>query len=354
MKKNSIVTIVPTLPPAINGLGDFGYALSKNLHDLYNVQNTFIITDKYYEVKTSFSFPTYFIPVNSADSLFKFLKNHSPESIILHYVGYAYSKTGYPFGLLKGLENFKQQNPGCKIITIFHELYADGNIFQKAFYTKPLQKKVALDLFELSDASITNTSTTYNILKEKNCNKKLLFLPVYSNVGEETNIKRFNERENNLIVFGSGSLRKKVFDNSSELLFWTEKLGIEKIIEIGPARSDQDKLNIPTIEYKGELSSDKISFILRNSKFGMIHYPEHLLTKSGVFASYIAHGVLPVITGVKEQNSENKENDYLYLIKAKTQMLDPDKMIQFNFTRYNQSNQLKTTEVIYNLIQETN
>jgi hypothetical protein len=45
MKSKIIFSIVPRLPPSIDGLGDYGFTLAKQIRQDFGVQTEFIVTD---------------------------------------------------------------------------------------------------------------------------------------------------------------------------------------------------------------------------------------------------------------------------------------------------------------------
>jgi hypothetical protein len=81
------------------------------------------------------------------------------------------------------------------------------------------------------------------------------------------------------------------------------RLGVEKVVEIGPrTQSVPAHIGSAPVEVRGVLPVSEISEILSTSRYGFIAF--HLWTpplgiilleKSGVFAAYAAHGVIPVM-----------------------------------------------------------
>ncbi len=99
-----IVHITPALPPAINGLGDFSKILVDNLKEKGYKKNTFLIVgidpgNKAIEEPV--------VQFNK-NNLYQKLESLAPYTIILHYVGYAYSRYGVPFYLSEALKTYKE------------------------------------------------------------------------------------------------------------------------------------------------------------------------------------------------------------------------------------------------------
>lgn len=70
-------------------------------------------------------------------------------------------------------------------------------------------------------------------------------------------------------------------------------LHIERIVCIGSKGTVPPSLRIPC-EQLGYLSAEEVSQVLRKSLFGASAYPAYEIGKSGIFAAYAAHGVIPV------------------------------------------------------------
>jgi hypothetical protein len=75
------------------------------------------------------------------------------------------------------------------------------------------------------------------------------------------------------------------------------EFGAERVLDIGPSASLADfSFGLP-IEEKGILPAAEISGHLRNASIGLLRHSLHCLTKSGIWASYAAHGIPPLIAG---------------------------------------------------------
>ena len=347
MKNHTIISIVPTLPPALNGLGDFGWLLANELKKTFQQNTVFFSTDTFDNLDKTFHVE--FLNNRNAKDLASLLQKQLLGSILVHYVGYAYSPSGLPYWLVKGLQQHKEKDPKCRIVTVFHELYSTGHPWTKDFWTNPFQRDIVFRLLNLSDRVICNTEITHSILQKKSPENKVVFLPVFSNVGEPSTISAFHKRKDWAIVFGSASLRKRLYKCSGELEYWFKKLQIEQIIEIGPERSDMGKVlfSIP-IEYKGVLPAASVSEILQSVKYGFIHYPSSLLSKSGVFASYAAHGVAPIV--LSDAHGKKSDNKNKICCLSTTETVNPEVVSQNCFSWYQDHSVEKTSKVIFDLL----
>ncbi|MDS3859245.1 hypothetical protein RIF25_00350 [Thermosynechococcaceae cyanobacterium BACA0444] len=295
-----LLQIVPDLPPSVNGLGDYALNLARPLYSNYGIVTEFAVGNPNWKSTDRPGYVENFkaTPVQSrkADALVELIKDH--EIVILHYVGYGYAKRGCPFWLVHGLEEWKKQR-NCKLITMFHELYASGTIQSSAFWLHNIQKKICQNILSISQASITSNRHYVELLQklQNNTELKILSLPVFSNVGEAAYNKPLIERDKHLIIFGGKSKRRLIYKNSVDKLnFVCNSLDITKIIDIGEPISgiNYDIINIDVMCI-GKQERNIICYYLTNSMAAFLSYPSNVLAKSTVFAAYCSHGIIPIL-----------------------------------------------------------
>src|SRR4051812_530316 len=101
----SIVQIVPKLPPAINGLGDYALNLARQLRKDLGIDTQFIVGEPTWEGKREIEgFPIHQIERHSNKALEDLLQKISSDKLLLHYGSYAYAKRGCPTWLINGLK----------------------------------------------------------------------------------------------------------------------------------------------------------------------------------------------------------------------------------------------------------
>lgn len=292
MSQKNITVIVPRLPPAIDGLGDYGLLLSRELKDKHSIQSRFIVCDPNWS--RPFNNEEFEIKVTAKREkqvLLKLLEQ--TDILLLHYVGYGYAKRGCPLWLMEAILDWKK-NKNKKLITMVHECYAFGPPWTSQFWTSPLQRYILQKLTSVSTHLLTSKKSYANIIKKYSGKKTVYEIPVFSNVGEIQNFRQLDLKENVAVVFGSKAWRKKVYAENEDLKKLVNHLEIKKIMDIGSPVDVASLKDIVDVEQMGNLSSDEISIILNQSRYGIINYPEAYLAKSGIFASYCAHGLLPI------------------------------------------------------------
>ncbi|WP_036479477.1 hypothetical protein [Myxosarcina sp. GI1] len=294
-----IIQIVPRVPPATDGVGDYALNLARKLRQDREIDTHFIVGDRTWTgANTLEGFSISKLTSSTAKSLSFALSQKQAEAILLHYVGYGYAKRGCPTWLVNGLQNWRDFSPKSQLVTMFHEVYAAGEPpWTSAFWLFWLQKKLAARLVQLSDRVLTNKKLYSQILNGLSRGKHLDIpaLPVFSNIGEARQLSRLSERQPWLVVFGGRNNRKKAYlESHSKISLVCQILGIEQIIDIGtPTGLSLSDLNgIPIIE-KGKLPKDEINRIFLKSRGGFLDYNPEYLAKSGIFAAYCAYGLVP-------------------------------------------------------------
>ncbi|MBD1834036.1 glycosyltransferase family 1 protein [Cyanobacteria bacterium FACHB-472] len=292
-----IICIVPRLLPAIDGVGDYALNLALRLRKDYGIKTHFIVSDRASILSPQIEeFPVSQVKVHSASELLSLMPSDT-ATVLLHYVGYGYAKRGCPSWLVEGLERWKRRRNNTYLVTMFHEVYASGAIWNSSFWLSPLQRNLAARVARVSDRCLTSKQLYADIIHELSRGKQteITTLPVFSNIGEPKQVPPLAERSRRLIVFGGRSQRLRVYQKSlAQLELACQLLGIEEIWDIGLSTN----LNLPAVNgvpivEMGQLPATEISNILLNSLAGFFNYHPEFLAKSTIFATYCAHGVLP-------------------------------------------------------------
>ncbi|HEY9651052.1 MAG TPA: glycosyltransferase family 1 protein [Coleofasciculaceae cyanobacterium] len=297
----SIVQLVPMLPPAIDGLGDYALNLARQFCQEFGLETQFIVGNPTWEgAREMEGFPISVLSENSRNAVLSSLLNVCPSvtTVLLHYVGYGYAKRGCPAWLVEGLQQWRTTGANRFLVTMFHELYAIGPPWTSSFWLSPLQKNLVMRLAKLSDRCLTSHERYADDLVKLSHGKhtQILTLPVFSNLGEPKQVPTLAERQRQLVVFGTPSNRLRVYQNAlAELELTCHLLSIEKILDIGLSTSlSLSTVNGVPVVKMGKLAADEISALLLDSCAGFFNYNPDCLAKSTIFAAYCAHGILPV------------------------------------------------------------
>ncbi|MHC5610267.1 MAG: glycosyltransferase family 1 protein [Nostoc sp.] len=301
-----VTSIVPRLPPEIDGVGDYALNLARQLRKDFNIQTHFIVGNtKWNGAAEIDGFPVSQISMGvagrrcrSPDALLTLLSSDRTSSILLHYVGYGYAQRGCPVWLVDGLQRWKSLFPKRSLLTMFHEVYASGPPWTSSFWLSPLQKNLAARLAQMSDRCITSKQLYAEIIANISQGKhhQIPFLPVFSNIGEPDKVLPLSERQKRLVVFGGVANRARVYRESQAVLEYVcQRLNIQEIWDVGtPTEVNLSSITkVPILEI-GQQSAEKVSEILVDSVAAFSDYNPDFLAKSTIFASYCAHLVLPI------------------------------------------------------------
>ena len=295
-----ITAIVPRLPPAVDGLGDYGLNLARQLRQDFGLVTEFIVGDPTWAGEASVDgFIVKQVAAQSVAALLDLLpRQQVSTTVLLHYVGYGYAKRGSPVWLVEGLEGWRKVASNRCLVTMFHEIYAFGAIWTSQFWTSPLQKSLAARLALLSDSCLTSKQGYAEKLYQLSRGKHVAIptLPVFSTVGEPSQVLPLIERPRRLVVFGNRGPRSRVYQRSRLALERTcRELEIEEIVDIGPSVGfELEPINGITVTHLGVKSDPEISSLLSSSVVGFFDYATEYLAKSTIFAAYCAHRVIPV------------------------------------------------------------
>jgi hypothetical protein len=302
----TILSIVPRLPPAIDGVGDYAWLLSKGLADRYQIYTQFIACDPVVEtagknIESDSQDPSQIqIPQRSADALLTILDRCDDiDILLLQYVGYGYAKRGCPLWLLAALTKWREGKSSRRIVIMFHEVYASSPLpWSSQFWTSLIQRKIARDLINLSDRLITNSQIFANLISKLSAKHdgKISIVPIFSNIGECSAPLPLQERNPWLVTFGNSGFRSSIYTKSLEQLTTIcQQLEIAEIYDIGH-NSAEIVRQIPGVNVNamGILPASEISQIFQMARVGFINYPIPYLSKSGIFAAYASHQLCSV------------------------------------------------------------
>lgn len=289
-----LIQIVPTLPPAVGGVGDYALVLARGLRDR-GWQTTFIAAreegDRRLEAHDVLGLPA----GDRASALVETLERAGADTVLLHYSGYGYAERGAPLWLPNGLTRWKSRGSERRLVVMFHEVHTTGRVpWNSSFWLSPIRKRVAHQLAQLADNCVTNCSHYRGMLRRRRPDADgIRIVPVPSNVGEADEIRPFSGREPTAVVFGQAKRRSDVYRRLADFMPVLERYGIEALEDVGPPLGSAATEALPIrIRHHGVLEPAALSDLLSGAKFGLLNLPAHLLAKSGCFAAYAAHGTV--------------------------------------------------------------
>lgn len=313
-----ILQIIPTKPNWSDGIGDYALLLATQLFKDAQIKTHFLVFRNDLEVEPLVNgFSIARLPSHQPDVFCSFVPE-GVRTIIVHFGSYPYFQNnlkgnfgvGTPFWLVEALQSVVRSRQ-LKLIVVFHEL---PKLHWRQRYLfgllNPIHCIVSRRLAKMADVVFTNTTGSQVILSKWRRNNVIKLL-VFSNMGEAESSPPLMVRKRRLVIFGGAGRYRIYRDHFQALIQICKSIGIEEICDVGPPLKLTDYLSsdINLVEM-GWCSQTKISELMLTSLAGCIDYSLYSgeLGKSGIFAAYCAHGLVPILT-----NYNPSEADGLYL-----------------------------------------
>ncbi|MBL8907748.1 MAG: glycosyltransferase [Rhizobiales bacterium] len=291
-----IVQIATGLPPKIDGVGDYAANLALALRDL-GIETCFLIPRRG-GAEPAVPFATRPLASATPGALAAALAACGTDRVLLHFSGYGYAHWGLCWWLAEGLRRWRHGGRDRRLVTVFHELYATGPVWRASFWTSPPQRLIARHLATLSDGIVATTEWSAEKIRRWKVSRTPVVIPVFSNVGEPDAPLPLGRRHRQAVVFGQRPQRTRAYQRLARMKsgLWEQLkcLGVDRIVDIGPPLACSEQVSSLPVTVLGQLPPCEISAVLSDARLGFLHYPPLLLTKSGIFASYLSHGLLAV------------------------------------------------------------
>jgi hypothetical protein len=297
-----VTQVVPRLPPALSGVGDYASLLAGILREHHSIETRFIVGDPDWKGDSG-------VGLRVVSRSRRQLLDALPEngSVLLHYVGYGYAVRGCPFWLVRALETWRRTTSRRQLIIMFHELAASRGPFpSSSFFNTPLQRWLVARLSRMADVCHTNMARYAGVIESaaEPHRGKVVVHPVFSTVGEPATVSGLASRPCRVAIFGGGRwVREALSTHRESLLRCASAIGATGIVALGAPSGTAPRLPIP-FEEVGVLSSEGVSQTLAQCQAGFFSYPASHLGKSSIFAAYCAHGLVPVSALPASENAD--------------------------------------------------
>ena len=297
-----ILHILPRVPPAVCGIGDYAWLLAQSLRDEHDIHSSFLAAGTTWtEPQGETEFLVFRLPDLSTRALVEWVEARKEEfsAVVLHMSSYGYQKRGVPLWLAFGWGQLSQMPRRPRLITMFHELYASGSMRSSAFWLQPLQKWVLRRVARTSDALRTNRQAYADWLRGNAGppTSEVVVMPVFSNMQEATEGEAEPaERWQGMTVFAS------TFDDeqSTALAEVCRRLRIQRVGWIG--RREPPSLGKElSVRHIAHLPAQEARDWFRFHGHAWTGYNPAFLAKSGIFAAFAAYRtavVLPEARGL--------------------------------------------------------
>jgi hypothetical protein len=170
---------------------------------------------------------------------------------------------------------------------------------------------VVAGIARLSDAVVTNIQLHRERLERFDPSKreKIAVLAVPSNVGEPLESDDLNGRLKHMIVFGLPNSRRRTYVTQMPALQRVcQQFGINEVHDVGASFDGiPDRVGDVPIRQHGLMGVSDLSVLMSRSTAGFVRDFPRCLGKSGVFASYCAHGLIPVTSSDSRSEADGIE-----------------------------------------------
>ena len=237
------------------------------------------------------------------DCVMEQMRADKDAPVLLHYGPYAYSSDGIPAHFAEAIGKLGEDG---RLVVFFHEMWAQGWPWKRAFWTRQSQRRAVQKLLASSRCAFTSSDLYMRRLQQENgIERPLKQIRIFSNIGELEHPLPLSQREPRLVVFGQFPMRARLYRNSEKRLeLLCHLLQLRGIVDAGSGEGAAIPRRIGSIpvERIGFLGERKASELMATSVAGVVRYGPSMWEKSGVLAAYRAHGMLPVV-----QSSERKQ-----------------------------------------------
>jgi hypothetical protein len=296
LTNRKFIQVVPQMTPMRCGVSDTALLLAGELDVAFGIKSAIVVVNS--NERCEVQLPTVYSSPSALLEDCLTLSNGQPGHLLVHLSGYGYSADGAPILLAHALKDVKTDGR-FRIAVFFHELFAGGMPWTSAFWNARRQKRALRAIAEKCDLLATSTHVYQDWLNKKTIRPSavpIVCLPVFSLVGEAQRRVPFSARDPVMAVFGLAGTRQRAYRELPRQSHTLNLLGVQEILDIGPGCVVPNEVNGIPVKRLGMLSSAVIGRQFLRTAFGYLAYPPNCLGKSGVFAGYCAHGVIPVIS----------------------------------------------------------
>lgn len=293
--RSLLIQVVAQLKPGRCGVSDYALRLAGELSTGFGIAAAFAVVNSTDSYQTEY--PRIFGAASDLPAMCEAVSHGVSGGILVHLSGYGYSKDGAPKELAAALAKIKRGGR-YPIAVCFHELFASAMPWRKAFWHSRRQRLVLGEIARLGDVLVTNNleqAAWLDNVPAKSTSEPIRVLPVFSNAGEARTLTPFIDRRPVMVVFGLPSTRQRAYRELHSLATAIERLGIEEIVDIGPKLCAPRSVGGIAVRELGVLPASEVDSLLSEARFGFVAYPAKHLGKSGVFASFCAHGVVTIL-----------------------------------------------------------
>ena len=338
-----LIHIAPELPPKVGGVADYTAILSRRLVEVSDGAVEPVLVHAGGQQADAIEVEVPMVDLSgeqSARRLAEVVQDLAHEAeedavVLLEYSGYGYAKRGAPWWVARGLQRVcgGEEIP---LITTFHEISASGSVWSSAFWLSPVQSWIARRIGRLSSALMSTHPMGVQTVEACVGNETPVRVsPAFSNVGEPSTNPPWDDRDC-VVLFGGRDEKEELYTRTDQLTSLFDRQEIDRIVDLGPPPDAVPSFDLPH-DILGIQPADTISQWLGRARLGLAHRRLDIMTKSGLVAAYLAHGVPLIVVphGPATRSPVLEEGDhYLTLDRARAGPVDGRRMSQLGYEWY--------------------
>jgi hypothetical protein len=234
----SVCVITPRLPPAIDGVGDYTRQLWLQF-----------AKPGFAPASSIFGTPWYFLVTEGAEAtntccpevavsefectkfgLLTALEKQPYSTVFLQYVGYGYSPDGAPMWLPGALGHWQAEEPARQVAVMFHEMWANGTPWQRAFWYSRSQKRCARELLKIASHAAVSVKINADAAAFLEPEKRIAIIPIGANFSVSPAAEKQWDR---MLIFGREATRLATIRQHQRLIKALDRQRIVKTIVLG-------------------------------------------------------------------------------------------------------------------------
>jgi hypothetical protein len=303
-QRRSIAFLVPTLPPFIDGVGDYTTRLCEHSSFL---SHSLFLAAKGAEESLSMSPSQAILPLPcDGRQLIKLLADCDIKIVILQYSSFGFDARGCPLWLLNALRQWRYRNPSSTLVVMAHELWFTPALLSPNHLLQVFHRRKLIKLFRYCDHIFTSTPGYADTLRKLIAYVSISALPIGSNILPTPGGSSVKRNANAWVLFGRQSSRIRALQAFSKWIPLLFEAGLLHSLEIVGSVDSADLLQLEKTKlaallphsksyHHGSLTAPDVSDVLSSSTYGLFAQPLASCLKSGIFMAYAAHKLAVVV-----------------------------------------------------------
>ena len=298
--RRPVVFILPQLPPAVCGLGDFSMKLLGQMR-LDPPPHILVMTGAEATRAAHPELKVESLPAGGARLVAR-LAELKTERVLVEYVGQGFHTRGCPLGFLGALRKWRADTSGARLVIMFQELWFEPAWWKPDWILQKLHRIALRRLARVVDQVFVSTAGYGRWLAGAAAPERLRVLPNAATIPPVAPPADARREAGTWVLFGRQGSRLAALD---EIAAWPGKLhaagrlkklwlaGSRESAEMN-AREDALAASLlppGTVEILGPKSPEELSRIFLTAEFGIFSQSPLSYTKSTIFMAYASHGI---------------------------------------------------------------